>query len=338
MRDQNRHIIALIVLTSACLLWGFSFPAMKALNALLMPAMDNESSWFVAGLQGSLRFLAAGLIMVPFCWRMLASATALEWRQGLELSLFLGVGMVLQVDGLAYCDASVSAFLTPAYAVILPLYHAARNRQLPELRIWIACVLVVIGVGVLSRVNWQAFRLGRGELETLLGSVFFTGMILCLERPIYAANRTRVASTFMFLGVGAIFLLLALFTNKDPRHYAVPFESVPILVLLAALVLLCTLGAFNLSNHWQKAVTSTEAGLIYTAEPVFASVFALFLPSLIAQWTRLDYKNERLSTSLIIGGSLIVAANLVMQLGRKVERGTPNTERQTPLAYAGDDS
>jgi drug/metabolite transporter (DMT)-like permease len=109
-------------------------------------------------------------------------------------------------------------------------------------------------------------------------------------------------------------------------------------VLLAALVLLCTLGAFNLSNHWQKAVTSTEAGLIYTAEPVFASVFALFLPSLIAQWARLDYKNERLSTSLIIGGGLIVAANLVMQLGRRVERRTPNTERQTPLAYAGDDS
>jgi hypothetical protein len=101
--------------------------------------------------------------------------------------------------------------------------------------------------------------------------------------------------------------------------------------------LLCTLGAFNLSNHWQKAVTSTEAGLIYTAEPVFASVFALFLPSLIAQWTRLDYKNERLSTSLMIGGGLIVAANLVMQLGRRVERRT-NTERQTPLAYAGDDS
>jgi drug/metabolite transporter (DMT)-like permease len=276
--------------------------------------------------------------MMLFCWRMLATATALEWRQGIELSFFLGLGMVLQVDGLAYCDASVSAFLTPAYSVILPLYHAARNRRLPEVKIWIACVFVVLGVGVLSRVNWQAFRLGRGELETLLGSVLFTGMILCLERPVYVRNRTRVASTFMFLGVGLIFLILALFTNKDPKHYTVPFESVPILVLLAALVLLCTLGAFTLSNHWQKAVTSTEAGLIYTAEPVFASVFALFLPSLIAQWARLDYQNERLSASLTIGGGLIVAANLVMQLGRRVERRTPNTERQTPLAYAGDDS
>jgi len=69
MRDQNRHIIALIVLTSACLLWGFSFPAMKALNALLMPAMENESSWFVAGLQGSLRFLAAGLLLAYACQR-----------------------------------------------------------------------------------------------------------------------------------------------------------------------------------------------------------------------------------------------------------------------------
>jgi drug/metabolite transporter (DMT)-like permease len=320
MRDRNRHIIALISLTSACLLWGLSFPTMKALNALLLPAMANESTWFVVGLQGGLRFLVAGLIMLIFCWRILRTATSLEWKQGIGLSLFGGFGMILQVDGLAYTDASVSAFLTQAYCVILPLYHAARTRRIPTARTWIACVLVLLGVGILARFDWHAFRLGRGEFETLISSVFFTGQILWLERPDYSRNRTRVVSTLMFLGIGLMFGILGLTVNKDPRHFAIPFESFPILVLLGALVLFCTLGAFNLMNHWQKAVTSTEAGLIYTGEPVFASLFALFLPSLLAQWTRLDYQNEVFSSNLIIGGGLIVGANLVMQLGRISER------------------
>jgi len=49
------------------------------------------------------------------------------------------------------------------------------------------------------------FRIGRGELETLVSAVFFTFQILWLERPVFRPNRTRMVSTTMFLSMGLIF-------------------------------------------------------------------------------------------------------------------------------------
>jgi len=59
---------------------------------------------------------------------------------------------------------------------------------------------------------------------------------------------------------------------------------------------------------------ATEAGLIYCAEPVFASVFALFLPAWLAALSGGFYPNETATARLLIGGGLITAANICLQL------------------------
>ena len=70
-------------------------------------------------------------------------------------------------------------------------------------------------------------------------------------------------------------------------------------------------------NTYQRYVSSTEAGLIYTTEPVFAACYALVLPSLIASLIGHPYANEALTIKLIIGGSLIIVANLIVILAMK---------------------
>jgi len=81
-----------------------------------------------------------------------------------------------------------------------------------------------------------------------------------------------------------------------------------------ALTLFCTLGSFILMNTWQPKITATEAGLIYCIEPLFASLLALFLPALLAGWGGFSYPNERLTWHLLLGGGLITAANVLLQL------------------------
>jgi len=71
-----RHVSATIGLTLACLFWGLSFPASKALTLLYLNHIPGESSWFVVGLQGILRFGIAGIIMVLLSWRDLPSLRA----------------------------------------------------------------------------------------------------------------------------------------------------------------------------------------------------------------------------------------------------------------------
>ena len=67
-------------------------------------------------------------------------------------------------------------------------------------------------------------------------------------------------------------------------------------------------------NYWQPHVPATQAGLIYCCEPLLTSIFALFLPSYFSAWCGIDYPNEKMTTSLLIGGGLITAANLIALL------------------------
>ena len=305
---------AIVLLTLATLVWGLSFPLIKSLGHLQQALVPGSGSWLVTVCTVAPRFLLAGAGLALFGLRRQGRPSALEWYQGLGLALFLGLGLLLQVDGLQYTDASVSAFLTQLYAVLIPLWVAARTRRLPRWPVWAACALVVAGVGVLGRVDVRAFRLGRGELETILGSLFFMAQILWLERKEFARNRVLPTTTVMFLAVGAGFGAAALAMAPQPAALLALARSPAWFGLTVTLTAACTIFCFVVMNACQPRITATEAGLIYTLEPVSASGLALFLPALVSGWTGIAYANETLTWHLVVGGVLLTAANVLVQL------------------------
>jgi len=46
----------------------------------------------------------------------------------------------------------------------------------------------------------------------------------------------------------------------------------------------------------------------------------LFLPGWFAGWAGIDYANERMTASLLLGGGLITAANVLIQWPGKAEK------------------
>lgn len=307
--------MAVLALVLTCAFWGVSFPVLKALHLEQAARLPDESSWFLAAWIQLTRFGLGALLLLPMMLRI-PRPTRLEVRQGLELAAWGGVGMAIQTDGLAYTEASTSAFLTQAYCVLLPLWAAFRLRELPAWRVIGATLLVLVGVAVLSGVTPANFALGRGELETLLSAVFFTGQILTLEKPRYAANRGRAVTFVMCLGIAALALPAAWVTATSPRSLVTAAASWSAMAMVATLAVVCTVGAFTLMNTWQRHVPATEAGLIYTSEPVFAALYALFLPGWLAACAGIVYADERATLPLLVGGGLIVAANVWMQLPR----------------------
>jgi drug/metabolite transporter (DMT)-like permease len=239
--------------------------------------------------------------------------TRLELLQGIGLGLFGGLGILFQMDGLAYTPASTSAFLTQCYCLILPFWAACRDREWPAQRLLLGCALVVAGVAVLARVDWHHLRLGRGELETIVASVIFTGQILWLERPRFAANNVNHFSLVMFSMMALVCLPVAVVNTHDSSDWLRAYSNAPTIGFLSILVLCCTLGAYLIMNHWQRHVGATVAGLIYCIEPVFASAFALFLPGWFSAWAGVDYPNEIVTMNLLLGGGLITAANVLVQ-------------------------
>ncbi|RME94222.1 MAG: DMT family transporter [Verrucomicrobia bacterium] len=301
------------MLVAATLCWAVSFPVMRALSLHQPALVSGAGSWFFSSLGVAARFWAAGLCLALLCARELPGLTRLEIEQGVGLGVFGALGMLFQMDGLAHTEASVSAFLTQGYVLWLPLWQALAGRRPPPVRLWVAVAAVVAGVAILSGVTWERLRLGRGEIETLIASGFFAGQILWLQRPRYEGNHVGRFTVVMFGVMGLTMLPVVVLTAPDAGACFRAFASVPAAGMTLILVGICTLGGYLLMNHWQRRLGATEAGLIYCTEPVFASLLALWLPGILSQWAGIAYANETVTARLLIGGGLILAANLLVQ-------------------------
>ena len=308
---RRSRAVGMLFLATPC--WAISFPVMKALALEQQRLLPDAGTWFFTALGVGIRFGLAGLLLLPVLFFLRQSFSRREVEQGIVLALFGGAGILFQMDGLAYTAASTSAFLTQAYCVFIPCWLVLRNRQHPSLKVILCVALVLLGTAVLADVNFHSLKLGRGELETLVASLFFTAQILTLESPRYAASRPLPFSVAMFLAM-ALFSLPLLWATAPNlaacmRAYSTPAAG----GYMALLVTVCTLAGYLIMNRWQRDVSATEAGLIYCLEPVFASTFALFLPGLFSAWTSIQYPNEQLTSRLLLGGALVTAANVLLQ-------------------------
>ena len=311
---RSVHTQAILGLLLANLFWGLSFPLIKAIIFAHEQVLPAGGHWFVTAMTVAPRFLLATALLAFLTRRELARLTRGEIRQGLLLGLSAALGMYLQNDGLHFTNASTSAFLTQFYAIMIPVGVALRSRRVPGAAVGVACALVLAGVAVLGRFDFQTLRLGRGEVETLLSSVFFMGQIFLLSDPKYATNRMLPVTVVMFAAEAVGFTALAFGTAAHPADFFTPWLSGPWLGFTVLLTVFCTLGSFTLMNRWQPMISATEAGLLYCVEPVFTALMALFLPGLFSRWAGFDYPNETLTWHLLIGGGLVTLANVLIQL------------------------
>lgn len=302
---RAQAVFWLLVATS---LWGFSFALTKGIFEIQIGLRPGISGVFLAASQLGLRFLGAGLIIYLLWGRHFRGLTRPELIQGLGIGFFSGLGMLVQMDALNYIPASVSAFLTQAYCLFLPLLAAARERRWPRWTIWAATLCVLVGVGILAGVRLDQFHLGRGEIQTLLAAVLFTGHVQLMEERVFAENDMRRVTLVQFPVNFVLYTVVALATARS-GDWGVWIESVPAGGLMVLQILLPTLGSFMLMNLWQRHVRAMEAGIIYSTEPISATLIAFVAPGLISAWAGIQYPNEVWNINLALGGGLILIAN-----------------------------
>jgi len=305
------------LLIGATALWGLSFPLMRGLE--LAQGAHASAVPFPALAAGDMavRFLLAALLLLPFYGRDLLTISRREWSQAGGLALFAGAGLYLQTVGLLWTDASVSAFLTQLYTLIVPIIVACRDRRWPTLRTVAACLLVLVGAALLSPGLLTHFALAFGEGAILLSATFFAGQIVWVERPRYAANRAGVVTLLMFGLMGLFFAAAFPVMGGTVTGAHALFATPGVVALMIATVLFCTVINFFIMNRWQRWVTATEAGLIYCLEPVIATALAAFLPGWISVVAGVSYANEPLAWNLLAGGTLILGATVLVATERR---------------------
>jgi drug/metabolite transporter (DMT)-like permease len=308
---------ARMLLIGTTVLWGLSFPLVRGLELVQRTRAPHVSDTALASADMAVRFALAVVFLLPFYGGQLSNINWREWSQALGLALLAAGGLYLQTLGLAWTDASITAFLTQIYTLIVPLIVAVRDRRFPTLRVIVACAMVLAGAGMLSPSLMQHLSVGPGELVIIASTFFMASQIVWVERPLYVENRAGVVTLIMFAMMALFFTVAFLVAGGTAQDTAKLFNEPVLWGLTLALVLLCTVFNFLIMNAWQRCVSATEAGLIYCIEPVVATVISAFLPGWVSYLAEIHYANEALTWSLLIGGILIISATILVATERR---------------------
>jgi drug/metabolite transporter (DMT)-like permease len=338
------QLIAIFALIGVNAIWGLSFPVMKFLNQEVdhhfnvtpetasLALRIGSVAWMIA-----IRFGLALAMMAIFVRSLIRNASALEWKAGICIGICFYLGLMCQVIGLATIPASRSGFLTSLTAIFIPLATAVAIRRAPDFFVCAAVAVALLGVGVLTELaaistsglsfTSQALQVWSiGDTLTTVGAIFFTGQILLIDRI-----GSQVNSSGLTPGMFSAVIVLAVVTFAVCSPMAVETAEAKwidlalkpaFFPLLGILGSVCSLVAFIGMNKYQPYVTATQASIIYSLEPVFASGWALFLPGWISFFTGVIYADEHWTAPLVQGGSLILLANIIILWPRNRDRNS----------------
>ena len=289
--EQTRRttLLAAAALLAIAACWGSTFFLIKDLLDRV-PTLD-----FLA-----VRFSIAAVALLIVAPRALGRLSPVVRRHAVVLGVLYGIAQILQTAGLAHTPASISGFVTGLYVVFTPLLAAAILRtRIPPIT-WAAVLLATIGLGVLAL---RGFSIGYGELITLASAVLYALHIVGLGA--WSTAQDAVGMTILQIIVIAVICTLA--TAHD--GIVLPDRTSDWISVVYMAVVVGALGL--LAQTWAQAhLPPTRSAIIMSMEPVFASLFAVWLGG------------EDVTTRLLLGGSMVLVAMLTVELApRRVVEG-----------------
>ena len=294
MLSPSKRLGADLLLLSVAIVWGATFVVVKE-SVATTPVFSYLF----------LRFGLAFGVLLPFIRRHEKLIDPAYLRAGALLGLFYFSAFGAQTLGLVSVGASMSAFLTGLYVVIVPLLLWLIFRHPPRRNALIASIVAVGGLWLLSSPDDAHSSWGFGELATLFCALLFALHIILTDR--YSRRFDPLPLVTIQLGVVTLLSWLSSLLFEPvtwPQH----FEGSLLLSLLLTGVL-ATAYALLVQTWMQRYTTPTRTAIIFAMEPVSAAFFGYL------------FAGEYLSPLQTIGGSLIVIAMLLAEWGSNESSG-----------------
>lgn len=285
-------------LFSITIFWGVTFAIIKlALN-------DISPMLFIA-----IRFLFAALLLLPFLLKPLLQSNIDVIKAGIFLGLLYYIGFATQTAGLYYTTATKSGFITGTFIIFIPIFQLILERKAPGKGNIIGIALVIIGlvllssngVTVLDILSELGSNFNVGDFLTLICAIFYALYVVYIDIITKKYDyKALIILQVLFTGLaGFIFTILFDATGIESIRY--DFNTTVILVILYTAIFSSIL-ATAVQTKYQKTVTPTKAGIIFSLEPIFAALFAFLII------------HEKISNFGIIGCIFIFTGVLVSEL------------------------
>lgn len=281
----------------------------------------------------AIRLPLAALLFAALFPRQLFGAGRDAWRAGAALGLLMGFGFIGQTVALLWTTPAKSAFITGLTTPLVPVVAYALWRARPSRENFAGIVLASIGGALILAPAGASAAVNTGDLITLSTTTLFAAHITLMGlyarrfdvRQLSALQITVAAALMLFVwlslrawGVLAGGLPAGLAREAEPLVW-----NATTLTQLAYMSTVATVASFLLWTWGQARMPATHAAVIFSLEPIFATLFAVLLRG-SAEWS---------GGRSTLGAGLVVAGVIVSELRwgrREAEVEAEGVESETP--------
>ena len=283
MKKQYKADAALVFVTMT---WGVSF--------ILTKLLIEEIGVFNFLSQ---RFLIAAFIAAFFFRKKFKCMTPKMFFTGMFIGFILFAGYAFQTMGLLYTSISNSAFITGFAVVLVPIISTLFFKTRSSISAVLGAAMAIVGLAFLTLGNGCGFSsINFGDFLTFLAAISFAMHIISVGIFAKKGNAVILAITQIF-GVGFFSGITALIF-EEPAIPSTTADWASMLFLSIA----CTALAFIAQNEAQKYTTASHTALIYSGEPVFASICEFLIYGTV------------LSGQSLLGAALILSGVILSEL------------------------
>lgn len=277
-----------LLLVFVTILWGSTY----IFNKMVVDA--GMQSGTINAVRGAM-CVFGGLVLFH---RQLKRATLFDIKVGLIVGLVNFCGYYLRTLGLRSTTPAKSSFITVTYVVLTPLVLWLFWHERPKFKIIFAIPLSLVGMAILTGVADNGWSLQSGDFITFLSAFFWAFQIIIFGK--YASRASSPWIIITLIGLVQVICGTPLALTMERASLA-HINWLQALLPLAIVAIVITFAARGIQIRAQKYTDATSASLILMSESFFATTISVLL----------GY--DQLSPRLIIGGLLIIIANVIMQ-------------------------
>lgn len=275
------------MLMLATVIWGSTFAVVKdTLNSV-----NEYYLIFIRSIIAAIPLLIFTLIKNP---QSLFNKEIV--RKGAIIGIALGLTYGFQNLGMLYTSAGNSAFIMASNVIFVPVFLAIFYKNRFNGKSIISISVVVFGLGLLTYRDGT--KLNPGDLLTLVAAAITALHIIWTGRFVKNSDLLALV-TYQFVFSALLAFVASLIFSPESFTMSYSMESWTAMIYLGALG---SLFCYFITVWAQKSLSYVTVTLIFSLEPVFASVFSYFI------------LGEVLETKQLFGATLILMGILFFEV------------------------
>jgi len=273
------------LLLTVAIAWGVTF-------LMVQEAIDSTPVYSFL----FFRFALASILMFIISYKFLNETNKETVTYGVILGVFLFSAFATQTFGLAYTKSSIVAFITGLNVICVPFLAYLIFKDKVKIKVLLASFFAVFGLYLLTMSG--KLTIGYGEFLTLFCAVLFALHIIFTGKYSKMVN-VYLLVLYQLITVAVLSLCFSL--ALDDVTFAIDYNYAFYKAVIITAVF-ATVYAFLIQTYMQQFTTATKTAIIFTMEPVSASIYGYFAGG------------EILTSAQIVGAALIIVATLIAEL------------------------